>query len=405
MAKTISLFLIDDTADGRIKCTIKGRSEIIFRIPRKDLNASKDLQYLNQDGVYFLLGEEDGQQKIYVGQASSRKNGKGILGRLTEHDRKKEFWAEAIAFTTTDNSFGATEISWLENKFCNLAIDAKRCVVMNGNEPPPGNVSEEKLSELEERVEFARLILNAIGYKMFEPLKEISPPKKILPPPADAEEIFYLSREIRKLGKKISARMIRTSTGYKVLAGSDVSPLDDEEHLSARLKELRHSEKVVDGKLIEDLEFSSPSGAAMFVLGASANGWTSWAAADGKLLKEFQPSEPQEISPPPVDAEEIFYLSREIRKLGKKISARMIRTSTGYKVLAGSDVSPLDDEEHLSARLKELRHSEKVSDGKLTEDLEFSSPSGAAVFVLGASANGWTSWATADGVQLKNLEG
>ena len=282
MSKAISLFLIDDTADGRIKCTIGSRSEIIFRIPRENLNESKDLQYLNQDGVYFLLGEEDGQQKIYVGQASSRKNGKGILGRLTEHDRKKEFWSEAIAFTTTDNSFGATEISWLENKFCNLAIDAKRCVVMNGNEPPPGNVSEEKLSELEERVEFARLILNAIGYKMFEPLKEISPP------PADAEEIFYLSREIRKLGKKISARMIRTSTGYKVLAGSDVSPLDDEEHLSNKMKELRHSEKVVDGKLLEDLEFSSPSGAAVFVLGASANGWTSWATADGVQLKNLE---------------------------------------------------------------------------------------------------------------------
>ena len=287
MAKTIILFLIDDTADGRIKCTIKGRSEIIFRIPRKDLNESKARADLNQDGVYFLLGEEDGQQKIYVGQASSRKNGKGILGRLTEHDRKKEFWAEAIAFTTTDNSFGATEISWLENKFCNLAIAAGRCVVMNGNEPPPGNVSEEKLSELEERVEFARLILNAIGYKMFEPQK-ISAPPKVKRAVEYAEEIFYLSREIRKLGKKISARMIRTSTGYKVLAGSDVSPLDDEEHLSNKMKELRHSEKVVDGKLIEDLEFSSPSGAAVFVLGASANGWTSWATADGVQLKNLE---------------------------------------------------------------------------------------------------------------------
>lgn len=284
MAKTISLFLIDDTADGRIKCTIGSRSEIIFRIPRKDLNASKDLKHLNQDGVYFLLGEEDGQQKIYVGQASSRKNGKGILGRLTEHDRKKEFWAEAIAFTTTDNSFGATEISWLENKFCNLAIDAKRCVVMNGNEPPPGNVSEEKLSELEERVEFARLILNAIGYKMFEPLK------KFLPPPAveSDEEIFYLLREIKRLGKKISAQMIRTSTGYKVLAGSDVSPLDDEKHLSARLKELRHSEKVSDGKLLEDLEFSSPSGAAMFVLGMSSDGRLDWKTKDGVPLKNLE---------------------------------------------------------------------------------------------------------------------
>ena len=282
-SKSINLFLIDGTADGRIKCRIGNGSEVIFRIPRKDLNESKDLQYLSQDGVYFLLGEEDGQQKIYVGQASSRKNGKGILGRLTEHDRKKEFWAEAIAFTTTDNSFGATEISWLENKFCNMAITAGRCVVMNGNEPPPGNVSEEKLSELEERVEFARLILSAIGYKMFEPPKKIS----LKPVVESDEEIFYLSREVRKLGRTINAQMKKTSTGYKVLAGSEISPLDGE-RLSAPLKKLRHSEKVVDGKLVEDMEFSSPSGAAVFVLGMSSDGRLEWKTKGGVSLKNLE---------------------------------------------------------------------------------------------------------------------
>ncbi|MBR0287631.1 MAG: GIY-YIG nuclease family protein, partial [Selenomonadaceae bacterium] len=132
MAKTISLFLLDDKANGRLKCSINGRSGIIFRIPRKDLSKSKDRSELKYDGIYFLLGEEDGREKIYVGQASSRKSGNGILGRLSEHDRNgdKNFWTEAIVFTTTDNSFGSTEISWLENKFCNMAIKAARCLVV-----------------------------------------------------------------------------------------------------------------------------------------------------------------------------------------------------------------------------------------------------------------------------------
>ena len=160
MAKTINLFLMDDTANGRIKCTISSRSGIIFRIPRKDLSKSKDRDELKQDGVYFLLGEEDERKKIYVGQASNRKNSKGILNRLNEHDRNsdKNFWTEAIVFTTTDNSFGATELNWLENKFCNMAIKAARYDVTTENEPPPGNVSEEKESELEEHVEFVLLI-------------------------------------------------------------------------------------------------------------------------------------------------------------------------------------------------------------------------------------------------------
>ena len=282
MSKTISLFLMDDTADGRLKCKIHSRSGVIFKIPRKDLNVSKDRDELNRDGVYFLLGEEDGREKIYIGQASSRKNGKGILERLSEHDRRKTFWTEAIVFTTTDNSFGPTEISWLENKFCNMALKAARYEVTNGNEPPPGNVSEEKESELEDQVEFAKLILSAIGYKIFEPTK--NPPK---PKAEPSEEIFYLSRFVKRLGRKINAQMKRTPTGYKVLAGSDVSPLDTDQ-LSTPMKKLRHSEKVANEKLIEDVEFNSSSTAAEFVLGTNANGLTSWKTKDGTELKNLR---------------------------------------------------------------------------------------------------------------------
>lgn len=34
----------------------------------------------------------------------------------------------------------------------------------------------------------------------------------------------------------------------------------------------------------------------------------------------------------------------------------------------------------------------------------FSSPSGAAMFVVGKSANGLTSWENADGITLKDIE-
>ena len=229
----INLFLLDGTAGGRIKCTITGRTGIILKIPRKDLSKCNGLDALKSDGVYFLLGTADGRQKIYVGQAGSRKNGKGLLNRLNEHNRDvtKNFWTEAIILTTSDNSFGATEISWLEHKFCNMAIKAGRLEVVNGNEPSPGNITEEKASDIEDYAEFAQLILSAIGYKIFEP------PQKNLPPPIAAadEEIFYLSRKIKRLGRTIAATMTRTPTGYKVLAGSEICPIDSDK-LSAPLK-------------------------------------------------------------------------------------------------------------------------------------------------------------------------
>lgn len=280
----INLFLLDGTASGRMKCTINSRTGIIFKIPRKDLPKCKSLSALENDGVYFLFGEEDGKQKIYIGQAGSRKNGKGILNRLNEHTRnaEKNFWTETIILTTSDNSFGATEISWLEHKFCNMAIKAERCEVVNGNEPSPGNITEEKLSALEDHVEFAQLVLSAIGYKFFEPPQKNSPSPAVKPD----EEIFYLPRKIKRLGRSIDAKMKRTSTGYKILAGSEIPPLDDS-NLSANMKKLRHSVKIVDGKLTEDVEFSSPSSAAQFIIGNSINGLLEWKTRDGVPLKNF----------------------------------------------------------------------------------------------------------------------
>ena len=280
----INLFLLDGTANGRIKCTINSRTGIIFKIPRKDLSKCKSLSDLENDGVYFLFGEENSKQKIYIGQAGSRKNGKGILNRLSEHARNpdKNFWTDTIILTTRDNSFGATEISWLEHKFCNMAIKAGRCEVVNGNEPSPGNITEEKASDLEDHAEFAQLILSAIGYKFFEPPQKIS-----LPPVVESdEEIFYLPRKIKKLGRSINAMMKRTSTGYKVLAGSEISPLDDS-NLSANMKKLRNSSKIVAGKLTEDIEFSSPSSAAQFIVGHSINGRHEWKTLNGVPLENF----------------------------------------------------------------------------------------------------------------------
>ena len=77
-----------------------------------------------------------------------------------------------------------------------------------------------------------------------------------------------------------------TPTGFKVLAGSDVSPTEIEK-FSASMKKLRHSDKVANGKLLEDIEFNSPSTAAGFILGNTANGNQEW-KKDGKPLKNFQ---------------------------------------------------------------------------------------------------------------------
>ena len=117
--KSINLFLMDGNAIGRIKCTLTNWTGVTYKIPRTALDKCKERCDLKQSGIYFLFGtsDETGDNIVYVGQAGARKNGEGLLYRLQEHTRNpdKDYWTEATVFTTSNNSFGQTEISYLEN--------------------------------------------------------------------------------------------------------------------------------------------------------------------------------------------------------------------------------------------------------------------------------------------------
>jgi hypothetical protein len=164
--KSIILFLMDGHPGGRIKYSLANWAGVAYQIPRTDLEKCKGRKHLNQSGVYFLFGKSDDTEKdvVYIGQAGERKNGEGILNRLQEHQRNsdKDYWTEAVVFTTRDNWFGSTEISYLEKRFCDMAKAAKRYIVKNGNDPFSGNVTEEKKCELEEFICYARIVMGTL---------------------------------------------------------------------------------------------------------------------------------------------------------------------------------------------------------------------------------------------------
>ena len=284
---------MDGDASGRIKCTLANWTGVAFKIPRTEIEKCKDRDDLKQSGVYFLFGtsDETGKGVVYIGQAGARKNGEGILNRLQEHKRnpEKDYWTEAIVFTTSNNSLGATEISYLENRFCNMALAAKRYEVKNGNDPTPGNITEEKESEMEEFIDYAKVIMGTLGHKLFEPVSKPAVVMQEVSDTAPAQEPvpLHLERTIKKVGK-VEADGLQTSEGFVVLQGSHISPVDDDT-IPTVIKERRQKAQV-DGNHIlqEDLLFSSPSYAAMFVIGKSANGLTSWKTSDGQTLKSLE---------------------------------------------------------------------------------------------------------------------
>lgn len=275
-----------------IPFTLANWTGVAYKIPRTELEKCKELDILKQSGVYFLFGTSDdtGESVVYIGQAGVRKNGEGILYRLQEHKRNpdKDYWTEAVVFTTSNNSFGPTEISYLENRFVKLSLEAKRYAVKNGNDPTPGNITEEKESELEEFIDYAKIVMGTLGHRIFEKLISAPAPTIGSTLPVSEPSVFF---ELKQ--GKIYAKGQRTSDGFVVLKESlirtQVAPSCPKHAKKAR--DQYASAITSDGMLSVDILLRSPAEAACFVTGTSINAREAWKTAEGKTLKEIENKE------------------------------------------------------------------------------------------------------------------
>lgn len=281
--RTISLYLLNGSVTGIIKYTLPNWTGVIYKIPRTELDNCKSRADLQQSGVYFLFGKSDetGESVVYVGQAGLRKNGNGLLGRILEHSRnpEKDYWTEAVAITTTNNSFGPTEISYLENQFTQLAKNANRYIVKNGNDPNPGNITEEKESELEEFIDYAKVVMGIVGHKVFIPLDEVIDDV----PNTNAAKLY-----LKKRGSEATGSL--TSEGFVVCKGSKLtaSPVPSCPDWLKNFR-MQYANKITkDFVLMEDIVFNSPSAAAGFCVLGSENGRIAWKTESGKTLKELE---------------------------------------------------------------------------------------------------------------------
>lgn len=283
---------MDGTPTGRIKCSLQNWIGLVFSIPRDAALKGTDRADLQHSGVYVLFGNDSdtGEAVAYVGLANARSNGMGVLGRIKEHirDEKKGYFTHAIVITTSNNSLGATEISYLENAFCKKAREAGRVTVDNGDTPLRGSVSEEKEAELQEFISYAEIAIGALGYRIFEPLDarktgSTSPAQAILRDETDDSSLFLNARGA-------SGEGLKNADGFVVLAGSTLRP-----ELTASCPESvsqardRYASQIGDSnETLRDLQFPSPTAAAQFLVGASINGRTSWTTEAGVTLKQLE---------------------------------------------------------------------------------------------------------------------
>ena len=190
---------------------------------------------------------------------------------------------------------------------------------------------------------------------------------------------------------------------FILMAGGDISPLEPTATCpSSTLNKLEAEKDKLDGtKILKDIEFKSSSGAACFVLKASANGNDVWKTADGVRLGD--------IGKPGIIPKK-KKLTSSIGPLyctgGGASAIGYLRHDGVFVLQAGSLITAEEPTKACpSGALKRLTaEAENLRENEVLADLEFGSASAAGNFVLKSSANGNDVWATEDGVKLGELK-
>ena len=409
LGKSIDLYLMDGTAAGRWQATLSNWNCNSFKIPRADLKNCDDLPELHTPGVYFLFGRDDesGRQFVYVGE------GDDALKRILQpHPFEKDgsYWTEVVILVTPDGTLDKTKIKYLENRFYHIVLETNRYLIKNGNTPPKSPVQKKVRDMLEEFIMNTKLIMPALGHKVFEPQ-----------PSADVDEpdeLLYFSRNQGK-GGKATGKI--ADDGFWVLKGSFIYPEAAEYLPTGIVKARQRYVDLIDnqGVLKSDISFGSPSYAASFVCGKNSNGLIEWknkngislkklnelAAGTNKKTKKAKKKETETVEPTiTVNAPENAIV---LHLASKKVSASGCVTEDGFIVFKGSQIcteTRSSCRDWVKKRRAELVSSGKVKDWVFTKDIIFASPSSAAAVIFGGETNGLIAWKNVDGLTLKQIK-
>ena len=277
--QTIQIYLPAGDPRGMRVAEITTRIVRVIEVPRSQLAEFIKTPEAQQVGVYFLMGElsEAGLPRVYIGQSGN------VGGRLVQHNQSKDFWNRALVVISLTNSMTQTHALFLEWFAISEATKAARYSLENGNTGARPHTPAPLEADCHEIHETAATLLATLGQPIFEPLTNA-------PTAKGEKELFYCK------GSGADGVGEYTTEGFVVLKGSrgrleNVASIQGSSSERFREKLIVGGILAVDGNNVtftRDHLFSSPSMAALAMMGRSVNGWVAWKAANGKTLDELK---------------------------------------------------------------------------------------------------------------------
>ena len=263
---TMIVQLINHETDGIRICRLEGESLVTVVIPREKLSEAKRLPKLPHRGIYYLLDENHGVlSRVYAGQTTQG------ISRLEAHRSRKDFWNTAVMFLDDEDNIDRDVLDSLEARAIEYVRTHGSYETDNVAAPSPriSPYKEERVANLHEGILFR---MKALGLDL----------DRTYEGPVPGSIVFHTTRN----GVRATGRYNEDTGVFTVLAGSAIAlsrKIIKNQCAAARRLEL-FGDSRTDAILESDQDFSSPSSAAVFVLGGSANGWVEWVDEDGHTL-------------------------------------------------------------------------------------------------------------------------
>jgi len=278
--KTIQIFLPGGDPRGIRIAEITTRIVQAIEVPRSLLQDFLKMPESEKVGLYYLVGGSgSGDPTIYVGQTGE------LRKRLRQHnaDPKKEFWERVLVLISRTDSLTQTHALFLEWLSIQRMREAGRYMDENGNAGTKPYTPAPLEADCFEIFESGSILLATLGYPLFSPLVSHGPK-------ADTSHRYFCK------GSGADGTGVFTPEGFVVLKGSrgrreNVKSLEGTSDQRTREKLVASDVVRIDGDTItfeKDHLFSSPSAAAITLMGRNANGWLEWKTVTGQTLDDVE---------------------------------------------------------------------------------------------------------------------
>ena len=270
----VTMILKNGNATGIIQCNLDEWIGVSYKIPRSKIKEAKELKGINNTGVYILFGvdETTGENRAYIGEAED------IYVRLLQHNKNKQFWSECIVFVSQDNSLNKAHIKFIENELYMKAKNINRYLIENNSKPTKSTLDGADEIRAIKFLEKVMLLTSVYGYHMFDEILKEEFRENI-------NDLLYLTNNNIEYAKGIL-----TDEGFVILKGSKIKS-EIAKSLSPSLikyaERERNSKDIKDNVFINDHLCSTPSMAAVIILGRNSNGYNEWKNKEGVRLKDL----------------------------------------------------------------------------------------------------------------------